>query len=145
MISLNTAKVSTTKHPASIMMLSVVASNRENMPPVWFEHSYRLTSPVYTYALETKVLHESKNHSKKTDFVLQQDKASVHTPKTWAFSPKTFGPTATTLDPFDFSLWTYIKEEACKTQMSSMLLWSANGCRWRKATSGKSARASDCD
>ena len=30
-------RVSTTKHPASIMMLSVVASNGEKMPLFWFE------------------------------------------------------------------------------------------------------------
>ena len=28
-------KASTTKHPASVMMLGVVASNGEKMPPVW--------------------------------------------------------------------------------------------------------------
>ena len=30
-------RVPTTKHLASIMMLGVVASNGEKMPPVWFE------------------------------------------------------------------------------------------------------------
>ena len=40
-------RVSTTKHPASIMMLGVVASNGENMPPVWVERGYRLTSVVH--------------------------------------------------------------------------------------------------
>ena len=31
-------KVSTTKHPASVMMLGVVASNGEKMPPVQLSH-----------------------------------------------------------------------------------------------------------
>ena len=33
----NHQRVSTTKHPASVMMLGVVASNGVKMPPVWFE------------------------------------------------------------------------------------------------------------
>ena len=35
-------KVSTTKHPASIRLLDVVASNGEEMPQAWFERGYRL-------------------------------------------------------------------------------------------------------
>ena len=38
-------RVSRTKHPSSIMMLGVVASNVEKMPPVWFERDW-LTSTV---------------------------------------------------------------------------------------------------
>ena len=36
--------VSTAKYPASVMMLGVVASNGEKMPPIWFDIGYRLTS-----------------------------------------------------------------------------------------------------
>ena len=40
--------VSTTKNPASVMMMSgVYASNRKKMPPVWFDVGYRLTASDY--------------------------------------------------------------------------------------------------
>lgn len=47
--------VTTTKHPASVMMLGVVASNGEKMPPVWFPVGYRLTGADYLEILKTKV------------------------------------------------------------------------------------------
>ena len=72
-------RMSTTKHPASIMMLGVVASNGEKMPPVWFERGYRLTSAVYKEVLETKVLPWIKKITKKSDYVFQQDGAPAHT------------------------------------------------------------------
>ena len=48
--------VSTTKHPASVMMLGVVTSNGEEMPPVWFPRGYRLTAVAYKDVLVTKIL-----------------------------------------------------------------------------------------
>ena len=47
--------VTTMKHPASVMMLGIVASNGEKMPPVWFPVGYRLTGDNYLEILETKV------------------------------------------------------------------------------------------
>ena len=48
--------VTTTKHSASVIMLGVVASNGEKMPPVWFKGGYRLTGADYRDILATKVL-----------------------------------------------------------------------------------------
>ena len=48
--------VTPTKHPASVMMLGVAASNGEKMPPVWFKGDYRLTSVNYRDILAIKVL-----------------------------------------------------------------------------------------
>ena len=64
-------RVSTTKHPSSIFMLGVVASNEKKMHPVWFEWSYRLTSAVYKEVLEMKDLPWIKNITKKSDYVFQ--------------------------------------------------------------------------
>ena len=44
-------RLPTTKYTASIMMLGVVASNWEKIPPVWFQRGYRLTSAVYNKVL----------------------------------------------------------------------------------------------
>ena len=48
--------VSTTKHLASAMMLSVVASNGEKMPSMWFKGGYRLIGADYRKIMATKVL-----------------------------------------------------------------------------------------
>ena len=48
--------LSTTKHPASVMMLGVVASTGHKMPPVWFDQGYRLNAADYLEILRTKVL-----------------------------------------------------------------------------------------
>ena len=48
--------VTTTKNPASVMMLGIVASNGEEMPPLWFKAGYRLTAADYRDILATKVL-----------------------------------------------------------------------------------------
>eukprot|EP00096_Caligus_rogercresseyi_P012791 TRINITY_DN5471_c1_g1_i1.p1 TRINITY_DN5471_c1_g1~~TRINITY_DN5471_c1_g1_i1.p1 ORF type:complete len:230 (+),score=51.50 TRINITY_DN5471_c1_g1_i1:315-1004(+) len=48
--------VSKTKHPASVMMLGIVASTGDKMPPIWFPTGYRLTGADYLELLKTKVL-----------------------------------------------------------------------------------------
>ncbi|KAF2351802.1 MoeA N-terminal and linker domain [Trinorchestia longiramus] len=48
--------VSATKHPVSVMMLGVVASNGEKMPPVWFPRGYRLNASAYKDVIVTKIL-----------------------------------------------------------------------------------------
>ena len=45
-----------TKHPASVMMLGVVASTGQKMPPIWFDTGYRLNAADYLEILKTKVL-----------------------------------------------------------------------------------------
>lgn len=54
--SLAARNVSKTKHPASVMMLGIVASTGEKMPPVWFPTGYRLTAADYLEILKTKIL-----------------------------------------------------------------------------------------
>ena len=39
--------VSTNKHPASVMILGVMASNGEKMLPVWFPRGYRLLTKMF--------------------------------------------------------------------------------------------------
>lgn len=63
--------MSTTKHPASVMMLFVGASNGEKMPPVWFESGYRLTEADYRVILAMEVLPWMGKITKKADYVSQ--------------------------------------------------------------------------
>ena len=45
--------VSTTKHPASAMMLGILAFNEEKMPSVSFKGGYRLTGDNYREIMAT--------------------------------------------------------------------------------------------
>jgi len=121
--------VSTTKHPASVMMLGVVASNGLKMPPIWFPTGYRLTAANYKEVLEEKVLPWVKRVLKKSDYVFQQDGAPAHTAKVvqkWmhdnmSFWPKTFWPPQSPdLNPLDYSIWTHVESKACKCRHSSV-------------------------
>ena len=106
-------RVPTTKHPASIMMLDVVASNREKMPLVWFERGYRLTSAVYKKIWRWKFFHGSRRLLINKITYFQQEEAPVHTVKTvhklldanMIFWPKDLGPPQSSdLIALDFSL-----------------------------------------
>lgn len=121
--------VSTTKHPASVMMLGVVASNGEKMPPVWFEGGYRLTAADYKDILAKKVLPWVSKIAKKTDYVFQQDGAPAHTARVvqeWLssnmkFWPKDFWPPQSPdLNPLDYSVWAHVEGRACKARHSSV-------------------------
>lgn len=52
----NMRSVSKTKHPASVMMLGIVASTGDKMRPIWFPTGYRLTGADYLRILKDKVL-----------------------------------------------------------------------------------------
>ena len=121
--------ISTTKHPASVMMFGVVASNGEKMPPVWFPTGYRLTAADYKDILESKVLPWVKRITRKADYVFQQDGAPAHTAKIvqeWLesnmhFWPKDFlPPQSPDLNPLDYSIWTHVQSKACKCRQSNV-------------------------
>ena len=71
--------VSTTKYPASAMMLGVMVSNREKMPPNWFDISYRLTAAAYKAILASRILPCMKKVTKDTDYIFQQGSGPAHT------------------------------------------------------------------
>ena len=73
--------VFTTKHPTSVIMLGVVASNREKMPPVWFPCGYRPTAPAYKDVLVTKILPWVRKITMNENYVFQQDGAPAHIAK----------------------------------------------------------------
>ena len=70
---------STTKFPASAMMLGVVASNGEKMQPVWCDVGYRLTAAAYKDILASRLLPWVKKVTKDTDYIFQQDGGHEHT------------------------------------------------------------------
>ena len=116
--------VSTTKHPASVMMLGVVASNGEKMPPVWFDVGYRLTAADDKDILATKVLPWVRKITKNVNCVFQQDGAPSHTAKVvqeWVnfWSKDIWPPQSPDLNPLDYSVWAHIENKACKVRHSN--------------------------
>ncbi|QQP48999.1 Putative transposable element [Caligus rogercresseyi] len=104
--------VSKTQHPASVMMLGIVASTGDKMPPIWFPTGYRLTGADYLELLKTK-----------------QDGAPAHTCKAvqdWMetnmkFWPKTmWPPQSPDLNPLDFSFWWHVESQACRVRHSNV-------------------------
>ncbi|QQP39809.1 Putative transposable element [Caligus rogercresseyi] len=117
--------VSKTKHPASVMMLGIVASTGDKMPPIWFPTGYRLTGADYLELLKTKITKKSG----KSSYVFQQDGAPAHTCKAvqdWMetnmkFWPKTmWPPQSPDLNPLDFSFWWHVESHACRVRHSNV-------------------------
>ena len=71
--------VSTIKYLGSAMMLGVVVSNREKMPPDWFDAGYRLTAAAYKDILALRILPCVKKLTKDTDYIFQQGGGAAHT------------------------------------------------------------------
>ncbi|QQP51100.1 Putative transposable element, partial [Caligus rogercresseyi] len=114
-----------TKHPASVMMLGIVASTGDKMPPIWFPTGYRLTGADYLELLKTKITKKSG----KSSYVFQQDGAPAHTCKAvqdWMetnmkFWPKTmWPPQSPDLNPLDFSFWWHVESQACRVRHSNV-------------------------
>ena len=115
--------VCTTKHPASVMMLGVVASNGEKMPPVLFRRGYRLTGVDGMDIMTTKVLAWIRKIDKDGNYVVQQNDAPTHTLKVvqhWmntnvTLCPKDFWPLQSLdLNPLVCSVSPYIESRAYK-------------------------------
>lgn len=124
----NMRSVSKTKHPASVMMLGIVASTGDKMRPIWFPTGYRLTEADYLKILKTKVLPwilKILKKSGKSKYVFQQDGAPAHTCKLvqeWMkanmnFWEKTmWPPKSPNLNPLDFRIWWHVESKACRTR-----------------------------
>ncbi|KAF2353956.1 hypothetical protein FHG87_015290 [Trinorchestia longiramus] len=130
--------VSTIKHPASVMMLVVVASNGEKMPPVWFPRGYRLNPSAYKDVLVTKILPWVRKITRNANYVFQHNGAPAHTAQTdqeWLgsnmnFWPKDFWPPQSPdLNPLDYSVWTHIENKACKIPHNSVEELKSSGNR----------------
>ena len=120
------------------MILGIVASNMEKMPPVWFARCYGLTSAVYKEILQTKVFPWVKFfHGKVLSYVFQHDGVPVHTEwlcrtgwtPTWAFVPKILAPTITKFEPLGFQ---FVNAHWGKTDE----LKASVNCAWRSTRKG---------
>ena len=137
--------VSTIKYPASAMMLGVVASNREKMPPDWFDIGYRLTA-AYEDILASRILPCMKKVTKDTDYIFQQGSGPAHTANSvqeWlktnmSFCRKDFWPPQSPdLSPLNYSIWWHIQNRACEVHHSNTEeLKSSVNCTWASMRKG---------
>jgi transposase len=120
-----------TKHPASIMMFGLVASDGKKMPPFFFPVGTKINSDVYVDLLKTVVKPWiKKTYSLGGNYVLQQDGAPCHTSRKtqqWLidnqikFWPKEiWPPNSPDLNPLDFSVWAEVARTACRKPHSSI-------------------------
>ena len=129
--------VTTTKHPATAMLLGVVASTGEVGPPIWYPQGYRLCADAYIDALRTKILpwmrQVAANHGRggqPAPFTYQQDSAPAHkarktiefllSEKNDFWGPDMWPPNSPDLAPLDYGVWPYIALKACKTRADSV-------------------------
>ncbi|PAA86665.1 hypothetical protein BOX15_Mlig022126g1 [Macrostomum lignano] len=130
------------KHPATIMVFGLVASDGKKMQPIFFDKGYRLNGDGYLDVLQ-KVLHWIRSNypdrvrpdgsfADGWNFRFQQDSAPAHTrndvqawlsahfgrKRVWlkedwpAYSPD--------LNPLDFSIWNQVDKRACRSFHTSL-------------------------
>ena len=104
-----------TKFPASVMVLGVVTSNGDVMPPHFFEQNEKVNTDVYLRVLETVVLPWIKEVTRGAGYVFQQDSAPAHAAKktqewcrqnmhlTW--TKEFWPPNSPDLNPLDYFVW----------------------------------------
>lgn len=118
-----------TKHPASVMMLGVVASTGEMSPPIFFPIGYRLTAAKYIEVLSSTIIPWMVRVAGDRAFVFQQDGAPAHTAKatqdflktTVPFWPKNFWPPSSPdINPLDYGIWWQIEKKACATRSKNI-------------------------
>lgn len=112
-----------TKHPASAMMLGVIASDGNAMPPHWFPKGLRMGATEYLDVMKTVVKPWLDATYPQGNFVWQQDSAPGHKAKVvqeWCrrelpgFWPHTYWPPSSPdCSPLDFSIWGYVESRAC--------------------------------
>jgi hypothetical protein len=119
------------KHPASVMMFGLVASDGKRMPAFFFPVGTKITADVYIELLEKKVKPWiRRTYGLDSNYVLQQDGAPCHTSRKtqkWLvdnqinFWPKEiWPPNSPDLNPMDYSVWAHVARRACRTSHSNV-------------------------
>ncbi|QQP52179.1 Putative transposable element, partial [Caligus rogercresseyi] len=110
-----------TKHPAQVMVLGIVASNGNKMPPHFFRPNEKVISDVYYKVLSTFPMN---------NYVFTQDGAPAHTFKKAqefckgnmaSFWPADFWPSSSPdVNPLDFAVWGFLEGKTNKTSHTSV-------------------------
>jgi len=112
-----------TKHPASAMMLGVVASDGKRMPPHWFPCGLRVGTKEYLEVMKDVVKPWLDANYPDGNYVWQQDSAPSHRAtrtQNWCrdnlanFLPWTkWPPSSPDLNPLDYGIWGNVERKAC--------------------------------
>ncbi len=110
-----------TKFPLSVMVLGVVSSEGDVMPPHVFEQGLRVNAEVYIDVLEHKVVPWMERIAAGRPYVFQQDGAPAHTSaRAQAFCARSMShfidknswpPSSPDLNPLDYFLWSVLEED----------------------------------
>ena len=121
--------ISSMKHMATVMFLSLVCSNKELSPPILFDGGYWLNADRYINVMTSTIIPWMRKIAGKTKFVFQQDGALAQTAnmtqafleKKIDFWPKSMGPPQSPdLNPLDYGVWWQVESSACKTQSQNV-------------------------
>ena len=117
--------IHSTKHPASCMMLGVVASDGKKMPPIWFDGNTRVGQKEYLEVMRDKVKPWVDANYPDGDCVWQQDGAPCHTAnkvQDWCrqnlpgfWDKSLWPPSSPDLNPLDYGVWSVVEARACAT------------------------------
>ena len=136
--------ITSTKHPASLMFLGVVASTGEVGPVIWFAEGYRLNAEGYVNVLRTKIVPWMRqiSHNHACSFVFQQDSAPAHIAKATTaflneenvpFWPRSYWPpNSPDLAPLDYGIWPMVVQGACRSRSPNVsVLHRRVNATWR--------------
>ena len=110
-----------TKHPASIMVLGIVASDGNKCPPIFIKQGVKINAQVYQKLLRYNVLPWLKATYPNGNYVFQQDSAPAHKAKItqewmkrnlanywpWTLWP----PSSPCLNPLDYAIWGILEDK----------------------------------
>ena len=120
-----------TTKPVSAMMLGVVGSDGQVMPPLWMEKGAKDDSKIYIDNLKKVKLWLDENYTNRgLRYVFMQGDAPSHTTEetiTWMeanfpdfWRPDMWPPHSPDCNPLDFNIWGYVESKACALPHSSV-------------------------
>ena len=118
-----------TKFPASVMVLGVVTSNGDVMPPHFFGDKEKVNTEVYIKALEEVVKPWVEEVTAGASYVFQQDSAPAHAAKKtqeWCeenldmvWTKEFWPPNFPGLNPLDYYVWGEVERQSNKKPHNS--------------------------
>ncbi|UYV64166.1 hypothetical protein LAZ67_2006860, partial [Cordylochernes scorpioides] len=113
-----------TKFPASVMVLGIISSEGDVMPPHFFEKGLRMNADTYINVLETVVKPWMDMVATGRKYVFQQDSAPAHKAKktqSWLtlnvpshWGPDIWPPNSPDCNPLDYYVWGVVERDVNK-------------------------------
>ncbi|UYV72942.1 hypothetical protein LAZ67_10001239, partial [Cordylochernes scorpioides] len=113
-----------TKFPASVMVLGVISSEGDVMPPHFFEKGLRMNADTYINVLETVVKPWMDMVAAGRKYVFQQDSVPAHKAKktqSWLtlnvpshWGPDIWPPNSPDCNPLDYYVWGVVERDVNK-------------------------------